>query len=80
MAHTYETNAFIVLRAALSDMAESALYLETESDCAPVNPCPDYIAHLRASIRAIGKAESFADLARVEWIAARAANAIDAGV
>lgn len=76
----YETDPFRVLRAALSELAESALYLETESDCAPANPCPDYVAHLRDAVRTIGAAQSFDDLAAVEWIAGRAAIALDGGV
>jgi hypothetical protein len=80
MATEYASDPLIIIRAALSGLAESALYLETESDCSPAKPCPDYCAHLRATIRAIGEARTFAELGRVEWIAGQAALAIDAGV
>ena len=80
MAYAYESDPFLVIRAALSDLAESALYMETESDCAPINPCLEYCTMLRDTIRAIGAAQSFADLARIAWVAGRAALAIDAGV
>jgi hypothetical protein len=80
MATDYATDPFIIIRATLSELAKSALYLETESDCAPAKPCPDYCAHLRATIRAIEEARTFAELGRVEWIAGQAALAIDAGV
>jgi hypothetical protein len=80
MPHTYESDPFRILRAALSDMAESALYMETEHEHGPANPCPDYIAHLREAIHAIGDAQSFEDLARVPWVESRAIIALDAGV
>ena len=80
MAHMYESNPFRVIRAALSDLAESALYMETESDFAPINPCLEYCAMLRDTIRAIGAAQSFADLAHIDWVASRAALAMDSGV
>ena len=78
MAHTYESNPFLVIRAALSNLAELALYMETESEYGPENSCPDYVAHLRDTIRAICVAQTFEDLARIEWISGRAALGLDA--
>jgi hypothetical protein len=80
MACEYETDPLRVIRAALSQLAENALYLETESDCAPENPCPDYCAMLADTIRAIGAAQSFDELARLDWITGMAALGLDAGV
>lgn len=74
----YETDTFTVLRAALLELCEDAIYLETESELGPEKPCPDYIAHLRESSRAINDAKTLADLAAIPWIAGKAALALDA--
>ena len=71
----YETDPFKVLRAAMSQLCADAIYLETEGDL-PHKPCPDYVAHLQAASRQIDAAETFADLASVEWIAGKAALAL----
>jgi hypothetical protein len=71
MAHHYETDPFKVIRAAFVELAESALYAET--DMGEYNPCPDYCDMLRATIDQIMTAKSFADLSAVEWIAGKAA-------
>ena len=69
----YETDPFKVLQAALSQLCEDAIYLETESELGPEKPCPDYIAHLRESSRAIGNAKTLSDLAPIPWISGKAA-------
>ena len=68
---TYETNPFRVLRAALSELCEAAIYAETE--LGEHRPCPDYLAHLRDASRQIIAAQSIEDLSRIEWIAGQAA-------
>ena len=73
MPATYNTDPFRVLRAALSELCENAIYAETEGDGAPLTPCPDYVAMLRETSRAICAAQSIADLARIEWVAGKAA-------
>jgi hypothetical protein len=69
MAHTYESDTFRVLRAAISNLCETAIYAESESE----NPCPDYLAELRGASRAIGAARSIDDLVAVGWVAREAA-------
>jgi hypothetical protein len=73
MPATYESDPFRILRAALSQLCEDAIYNETESDTAPSRPCPDYLAMLRDTSRAIIAARSVSDLARIDWIAGKAA-------
>ena len=72
MSHEYETEPFKVIRAAFTELAENALYNETETGTH--NPCPDYCTMLRATIcQQIMTAESFDDLAQIDWIAGKAA-------
>jgi hypothetical protein len=72
MAYQYETYPFSVIRGALLNMAEQAYYMETEHESGPANPCPDYCRYLLETIDLIMSAESFADLAAIHWIAAKA--------
>jgi hypothetical protein len=74
----YATDTFTVLRAAFLELCEDAIYLETESELGPENPCPDYVTHLRESSRAINDAKTLADLVSVPWISGKAALALDA--
>jgi len=74
MACQYETDTFNVIRGALINAAETALYMEREHEAGPANPCPDYCAYLVSTIREIGAAESFESLAAVHWVASRAAD------
>lgn len=69
----YETDTFTVLQAALSQLCEDAIYLETESELGPEKPCPEYTAHLRESSRAIWDAKTLADLAAIPWVSGKAA-------
>ena len=71
MAHTYESDPFRVLRAALSNLCETAIYAETDGN--HFEPCPDYLAELRAASRAINAARSIEDLAAIGWVARQAA-------
>jgi len=72
MACQYETDPFSVIRGALLNVAETAYYMETEHESGPRNPCPDYCAYLLETIDLIMSAESFADLAAIHWISAKA--------
>lgn len=71
MAFDYETDPFRVLRAALSELCENAIYAETDGN--PHRACPDYLAELRATSRAISAAESVVELAAVPWVTRKAA-------
>jgi hypothetical protein len=73
MAIEYEKNAFKVLQGAFLQLCERAIYLETESDCAPCNPCPDYLAMLCDASESIIDANSIKDLSAINWIAGIAA-------
>ena len=69
----YPTDPFTVLRAALLQLAEDALYMETEHENGPARPCPDYTAELHATIAALLAAESLPELAAVQWVSGKAA-------
>lgn len=68
---TYESNPFRVIRAALSELCEKAIYAET--DLGEHKPDPEYLEHLRKASRAIGAAQSIENLASIDWIAGQAA-------
>lgn len=75
-ADQYETDPFRVLRGALSELCENALYVECETG--DHIPCPDYVAELISASRAICDARTIADLANVPWISRKAVLGIDA--
>jgi hypothetical protein len=77
---TYDADPFRVLRAALVQLCEEAIYLERESEYGPERGCPDYLAMLGETLRALMTAQTFADLAGIEWLAGKAALAMDSGV
>jgi hypothetical protein len=72
----YETSPFTVLQAAMLQLCADALYMETEHESGPVNPCPDYVAYLQDSVEAIQSAASLEDLASVTWVQGKAALAL----
>ena len=71
MSHEYESDPFKVIQAAFIELAENALYAET--DLGEHVLCPDYCEMLLITISDIRAAESFNDLARIDWIAGKAA-------
>lgn len=72
----YETSPLTVLQAAMLQLCQDAIYMETEHESGPANPCPDYVRHLQESLEAIQAANSLEDLAIVPWLQGKAALAL----